>query len=140
MTELLYKIKEHKFFQTAVTIVILFSSLVVGISTYEINSRFVRILLISDYFVTVFFVIEISIRFFGEQNKRDFFRDGWNIFDSIIVISSLIPAGAGSSVMVLRLLKKNFIFRVPGPGRIEIQNKGLQYICYRKSRMRQAQM
>ena len=96
MTELLYKIKEHKFFQTAVTIVILFSSLVVGISTYEINSRFVRILLISDYFVTVFFVIEISIRFFGEQNKRDFFRDGWNIFDSIIVISSLIPAGAGS--------------------------------------------
>ena len=112
MTELLYKIKEHKFFQTAVTIVILFSSLVVGISTYEINPRFVRILLISDYFVTVFFVIEITIRFFGEQNKRDFFRDGWNIFDSIIVISSLIPAGAGSSVMVLRLLRLARLLRV----------------------------
>ena len=112
MTELLYKIKEHRFFQTAVTTVILFSSLVVGISTYDFNPEFVRVLLISDYFVTAFFVLEITIRFFGEKNKIDFFKDGWNIFDSIIVISSLIPAGAGSSVMVLRLLRLARLLRV----------------------------
>jgi len=112
MTGLLYQIKEHKFFQIAVTVVILFSSLVVGISTYQFNSGFVKILIISDYFVTVFFVLEITIRFFGEANKKDFFKDGWNIFDSIIVISSLVPAGAGSSVMVLRLLRLARLLRV----------------------------
>ena len=112
MTGLLYQIKEHRFFQTAVTIVILFSSLVVGISTYTFDSAFVKVLLISDYFVTVFFVLEITIRFFGEPKKKDFFKDGWNIFDSIIVISSLIPAGAGSSVMVLRLLRLARLLRV----------------------------
>ena len=62
--------------------------------------------------MTVFFVIEISIRFFSEKNKLNFFKDGWNIFDSVIVISSLIPAGAGSSVMVLRLLRLARLLRV----------------------------
>jgi voltage-gated sodium channel len=92
--------------------VIVFSSLVVGISTYDVNETFLRVLLISDMFITIFFVIEILIRFFSEEHKKNFFKDGWNIFDSIIVVSSLIPAGAGSSVMVLRLLRLARLLRV----------------------------
>ena len=91
---------------------IVFSSLVVGISTYDVNETFLRVLFISDMFITIFFVIEILIRFFSEEHKKNFFKDGWNIFDSIIVVSSLIPAGAGSSVMVLRLLRLARLLRV----------------------------
>lgn len=112
MNKYLAKIKDHSLFQISVTAVILFSSLMVGISTYDFEGTFVRVLIISDIFVTVFFVIEISIRFFSEKNKLNFFKDGWNIFDSVIVISSLIPAGAGSSVMVLRLLRLARLLRV----------------------------
>lgn len=112
MNKYLTKIKDHSLFQISVTVVILFSSLMVGISTYDFEGTFVRVLIISDIFVTVFFVIEISIRFFSEKNKLNFFKDGWNIFDSVIVISSLIPAGAGSSVMVLRLLRLARLLRV----------------------------
>ena len=112
MNKYLTKIKDHSLFQISVTAVILFSSLMVGISTYNFEGTLVRILVISDIFVTVFFVIEISIRFFAEKNKLNFFKDGWNIFDSVIVISSLIPAGAGSSVMVLRLLRLARLLRV----------------------------
>ncbi len=112
MNKLLSSIKEHSLFQISVTTVILFSSLVVGISTYDFEGWFVRFLVISDIFVTVFFVLEISIRFFAEKNKLDFFKDGWNIFDTVIVVSSLIPAGAGSSVMVLRLLRLARLLRV----------------------------
>ena len=112
MNKYLTKIKDHSLFQISVTTVILFSSLMVGISTYNFEGTLVRILVISDIFVTVFFVIEISIRFFAEKNKLNFFKDGWNIFDSVIVISSLIPAGAGSSVMVLRLLRLARLLRV----------------------------
>jgi voltage-gated sodium channel len=84
----------------------------VGVSTYDVDEAVLRILFISDWFVTVFFVVEILIRFFSEKHKKDFFKDGWNIFDTIIVTASLIPAGAGSSVMVLRLLRLARLLRV----------------------------
>ena len=62
-----------------------------------------------DYSITVFFVIEIIIRFIGEPNKKDFFKSGWNIFDSTIVLISLIPIPNNSSFLLLRLLR---VFRV----------------------------
>ena len=74
MNKYLTKIKDHSLFQISVTVVILFSSLMVGISTYDFEGTFVRVLVISDIFVTVFFVIEISIRFFSEKNKLNFLK------------------------------------------------------------------
>tara|TARA_Y100000385_G_scaffold152032_1_gene157675 strand:- start:2722 stop:3423 length:702 start_codon:yes stop_codon:yes gene_type:complete len=112
MRKFLDKIKSHSLFQTSVTIVIVFSSLLIGLSTYEVNETLLGVLLIGDVFVTIFFVIEISIRFFAEKQKKDFFKDGWNIFDSIIVAASLIPSGVGSSIMVLRLLRLARLLRV----------------------------
>ena len=49
------------------------------------------------------------IRFIGEQKKSDFFKSGWNIFDTIIVAISLVPIPNNSSFLVLRLLR---VFRV----------------------------
>ena len=112
MRKLLDKIKSHPLFQTSVTVVIIFSSLLVGVSTYDVDKTILGILFFGDWFVTIFFVVEILIRFFSEERKKDFFKDGWNIFDSIIVTASLIPAGAGSSVMVLRLLRLARLLRV----------------------------
>ena len=65
--------------------------------------------LITDILITLFFVIEIIIRFIAEPNKKDFFKSGWNIFDTIIVLVSIIPIGPNSSVLLFRLLR---IFRV----------------------------
>ena len=113
LTNRLALIKDSSIFQKVVTIVILLSSVIVGIGTYDFTDGvFLTSLAAMDLFITVFFVIEILIRFFAEKRKVDFFKDGWNIFDSVIVISSLIPAGAGSSVMVLRLLRLARLLRV----------------------------
>tara|TARA_B100001248_G_scaffold206650_1_gene160688 strand:- start:2047 stop:2754 length:708 start_codon:yes stop_codon:yes gene_type:complete len=112
MREKLLVIKESSAFQLIVTAIILLSSIIVGVGTYEIvNDLFLRILLFLDTFITIFFVVEILIRFFAEHRKVDFFRSGWNIFDLIIVISSLIPT-TGSSVLVLRLLRLARLLRV----------------------------
>jgi voltage-gated sodium channel len=54
-------------------------------------------------------VIEILIRFIAEPRKRQFFKSGWNVFDSLIVLVSVIPIGPDSSVLLFRLLR---IFRV----------------------------
>ncbi|ACJ27866.1 Cation channel family protein [Shewanella piezotolerans WP3] len=65
-------------------------------------------LVLLDLGITVFFAIEIVIRFLASDGPKRFFSNGWNIFDTIIVIGSLIPAG-GSAILLARLLR---IFRV----------------------------
>lgn len=105
-------IKSSLAFKYSVTIIILLSSVLVGVGTYNISDKYLSILRFLDYAITIFFVTEITIRFFSEEKKLDFFKDGWNIFDSIIVISSLIPTSAGNSVVVLRLLRLARLLRI----------------------------
>ena len=109
MVNTFYKIRENSFFQAFVIGVIIFSALLVGSTTYDVDPQFSKILSYLDYAVTIFFVVELSIRFLGEEIKSEFLKDGWNLFDTIIVTVSLIPMGAGNSALLLRLLR---IFRV----------------------------
>ena len=109
MVSTFYKIRENSFFQAFVIGVIIFSALLVGSTTYDVDPQFSKILSYLDYAVTIFFVVELSIRFLGEEIKSEFLKDGWNLFDTIIVTVSLIPMGAGNSALLLRLLR---IFRV----------------------------
>ncbi|MGX5203495.1 ion transporter [Aliikangiella sp. IMCC44632] len=101
-------LNESKLFQTLVVMVILISALLIGARTHDLPDSFVQIISILDMSVTVFFVIEIVIRFLAINSTKRFFSDGWNIFDTIIVIGSLIPDG-GSGVLLARLLR---VFRV----------------------------
>ena len=112
MSKYLYNLKESRIFQFVVISIIILNAITIGVNTYDLNELTKQAINYLDYSITIFFVIEISIRFFGEEKKINFFKDGWNIFDSIIVISSLIPAGAGSSVMLLRLLRLARLLRV----------------------------
>ena len=104
-----YKIKEHKLFQNIVIFVIILSAFLVGASTFEVSNNIIAIFKIIDLLITLFFIIEIIIRYIAEPNKRDFFKNGWNIFDSLIVLVSIIPVGPNSSILLLRLMR---IFRV----------------------------
>ena len=104
----LRKIDRSNLFQGMVIAVILLSALLIGAKTYSLSERAMTLLSIFDKAVTIFFVIELVIRFLAFPKKKKFFHDGWNIFDTIIVIGSLIPDG-GSGVLLARLLR---IFRV----------------------------
>tara|TARA_B100000686_G_C16784322_1_gene974131 strand:+ start:529 stop:1236 length:708 start_codon:yes stop_codon:yes gene_type:complete len=104
-----YKIKEHKLFQNVVIFVIILSAFLVGASTFDVSDTVISIFKIIDLLITLFFVVEITIRYIAEPIKKDFFKSGWNIFDTIIVLASIIPAGPDSSILLLRLLR---IFRV----------------------------
>jgi voltage-gated sodium channel len=101
-------IDSSKLFQGVVIAVILLSALLIGAKTHNLSANAMAILTLLDLCITIFFVIEITIRFFAHQNKKQFFRSGWNIFDTFIVIGSLIPLG-GSGVLLARLLR---VFRV----------------------------
>jgi voltage-gated sodium channel len=104
----LKKIDSSPLFQWAVIAVIIISALLIGAKTHDLSPAAVGLLSILDTVITVFFLIEIVIRFMATRNKKEFFKNGWNIFDTIIVIGSLIPAG-GAGVLLARLLR---VFRV----------------------------
>ncbi len=102
-------IKQNKIFETVVVAVILFSALMIGAKTYNMPAQVLTVIVWLDYAITIFFLIEISIRFFAETNKIQFFKSGWNIFDTIIVVVSLIPIEDSELALVGRLIR---IFRV----------------------------
>ncbi|MBD1573622.1 ion transporter [Vibrio sp. S17_S38] len=102
------RIDQSNIFQIFVIAVILISALTVGAHTYELHSSMEYALNIMDSAITVFFLIELIIRYLASDGIRAFFKKGWNIFDLVIVLGSLYPA-AGSTMFVARLLR---IFRV----------------------------
>jgi len=103
------KLKASKIFETSIVLVIMASAIMVGASTYPLESGTVRVISMLDSFVTAIFVVEISIRLLAEKRWRDFFKVGWNIFDFVIVAISLIPVDESEMVLVARLVR---IFRV----------------------------
>jgi len=109
IASLFNSIRSNRIFEMVVVTVILFSALLTGAKTYDISPQLFSIIKWLDYSITLFFLIEISIRFFAEENKWRFFKSGWNIFDSLIVIVSLIPIENSELALVGRLIR---IFRV----------------------------
>ena len=103
------QIRSNKFFEIFVIFIIIFSALVIGAKTYDISPATLRFVHFLDWFITFFFLSEIIIRFLGEQNKKDFFKHGWNIFDTLIVAVSLIPIEDSELAIIGRLIR---IFRV----------------------------
>jgi voltage-gated sodium channel len=102
-------IRSNKAFELFVVAVILFSAIVVGVKTYDLPPELLSMVGFLDWFITIIFLVELIIRFIGEERKRDFFKSGWNIFDTIIVLASLVPVDESNMAFIGRLLR---IFRV----------------------------
>ena len=109
MVSFFSNIKDNRLFQFSVVTIIILNAILIGATTYKLDPLFLEVIHFLDYVITIFFVIEILIRFIGEPIKSNFFKNGWNIFDTIIVTISLIPIPNNSSFLVLRLLR---VFRV----------------------------
>jgi len=103
------RFSSNKVFEAFVIGVILLSAVLIGAKTYQLNDQFLAVLNILDWTITLFFLFEISIRFLAEDNKRDFLKSGWNIFDALIVAVSLIPIQDSELALLGRLIR---IFRV----------------------------
>jgi len=96
-------------FELFVVIVIIFSALMVGAKTYNMPEAALMAIKWLDILITVIFLVEITVRFIAEEVKKNFFKSGWNIFDSLVVIVSLIPIEGSEMALVGRLIR---IFRV----------------------------
>ncbi|SDW12975.1 ion transporter [Marinobacter mobilis] len=107
--EQLRRLETSKLFQGSVIAIIILSALTIGAKTYDIPPLFAEVLGLLDNAITVFFLIEILFRFSVHQDKKRFLLDGWNLFDTLVVIGSLIPLDNSEAVLLGRLLR---VFRV----------------------------
>jgi len=105
----LRKIETSTLFQGVVIAIIILSALTIGAKTYDLPPLVEQSLSVMDSAITLFFLIEILFRLAASPIKRRFFMDGWNLFDTLVVIGSLIPLDNSEAVLLGRLLR---VFRV----------------------------
>lgn len=107
--EQLRRIETSKVFQGSVIAIIILSALTIGAKTYDMPPLIEQGLSVLDNAITLFFMVEILFRFSACAEKKRFLLDGWNLFDTLVVIGSLIPLDNSEAVLLGRLLR---VFRV----------------------------
>ncbi|MCK0151242.1 ion transporter [Marivita sp. S6314] len=113
--------------------VILFNAVLLGLETSEAAMAAAGSLIVMlDTVCLAVFVVEIALKLFAHGWR--FFRNGWNLFDFVIVGIALVPATQGFSVLralrILRVLRvvsatprlrrvvEGFITALPGMGSV----------------------
>ena len=108
----LVKIRSNKVFELTVIAVIIGSALLIGAKTFDLSETTEIIVGWLDIAVTVFFLVEITVRFIADENKRTFFKDPWNLFDTLVVAISLVPVSQADTALVARLVRVFRVFRM----------------------------
>jgi len=133
MRQRLTALVDHPRFASFITAVIAFNAIILGLETSKTVMQAAGPLIVTlDALCLAIFVIEIALKLVARGPQ--FFRNGWNIFDFIIVGISLVPAGQGFSALralrILRVLRvisvapslrrvvEGFIRAVPGMGSV----------------------
>jgi len=85
--------------------VILFNAVILGLETSKaVMAQAGGLILLLDQICLTIFVAELTAKLIAYRTR--FFRDGWNIFDFIIVGISLVPVAQGfSALRALRILR-----------------------------------
>ena len=107
---MIQQLVESSLFQRFIIAVILFNGVILGLETYrDLDPQIMQGLVVLDKICLGIFVVELLMKLF--VYRLSFFRDGWNVFDFIIVAVALIPASGQFSILrafrifrVLRLI------------------------------------
>jgi len=105
MTQFLERVLAHRYAERIVITLICINAVTLGLETSKtIMAQWGPTLGVIDRALLTFFVIEISARLWVK--RLAFFKDGWNVFDFIVVGIALVPATDNLSVLrSLRILR-----------------------------------
>jgi voltage-gated sodium channel len=113
LSERLARVVSAHWFTTAVLVVIVTNAVVLGLETYAgIDERYGDQLELVNDLCFVIFVVELVLRI-GAYGRRpwNFFRDGWNVFDFVVIAIAFVP-GIRSSSTLLRLARLARVVRI----------------------------
>ncbi|GAB7042171.1 MULTISPECIES: ion transporter [Catenuloplanes] len=105
-------IRDHRAFEIVIVVVIGANAVVLGIETYPHLGGWEPILHGLELSFRAVFVLEIAIRILAHGRRpQDFFRNGWNVFDFVVIAAVFIPGLHGDSAL-LRILRIARVLRL----------------------------
>ena len=108
--EKIVQVRDSRWFSNLTTIIIIAYASILGFKTLdEVDTHYDFFLKFADYFVTVYFVFELAIKMVAEKKFVNFFKSGWNLFDFIIVLITLLPVESSNYAAIARLMR---VFRI----------------------------
>ena len=108
--EKIVQVRDSRWFSNLTTIIIIAYASILGFKTLdEVDTHYDFFLKFADYFVTVYFVFELAIKMVAEKKFINFFKSGWNLFDFIIVLITLLPLESSNYAAIARLMR---VFRI----------------------------
>ncbi|MGH8791265.1 MAG: ion transporter [Stackebrandtia sp.] len=113
LTAALYRLSESRAFQMLATGVIIANAVLIGAETYDVLlDSYGAVFAVLDVVFLTFFIGELAVRV-GAFGRRpwNFFKNGWNVFDFVVVAAALVP-GLRENVTLLRLLRLARIVRI----------------------------
>lgn len=112
LTARLHTIASSERFQAFILMVIVLNAITLGIQTYDISRDLSTFLAQVDNVFLGIFVVEIAIRL-GAYGSRpqDFFRNGWNVFDFMVVAAAFGP-GLRENATLLRIVRLLRVVRI----------------------------
>ena len=134
---------EHPKFRNAIVGVIILNAIVLGLETSKpLMASYGTFIVALDKIFLGIFVVELMLKLFAL--RLNFFRNGWNIFDFLIVGIALVPSTGGLSVLralrILRVLRvlsvapslrrvvEGFVSALPGMGSVFVLMAIIFYI------------
>jgi voltage-gated sodium channel len=99
------RVLANKYFEWGIIAVILLNAVTLGLETYPgVMTKYGSSLLFLDALFLSIFVVELILKLYAYRGR--FFRNGWNVFDFIIVGIALVPASGPFAVLrALRILR-----------------------------------
>lgn len=106
------RLAESKWFAGFVVAVIVLNGVLVGWQTYDMENPFIKHALNVCLGI---FVIELAVKLLAAVKSRtlgEFFKDGWNIFDIVVVVGSFLPAADPTMTALVRVIRVLRVFRL----------------------------
>lgn len=104
---------ERASFSITIVVLILANTFIMALDHYGMSETDNRRLYTTNMILTILFVCEMILKIFG-LGLRDYVRDGFNLFDAVIIILGLLEyTGIGSkAITVLRTFRLLRIFKI----------------------------
>jgi len=91
-----------------INLIIVINATLIGIETYYTST----LIIYTQRVILGIFTLEIALRFIGRTSTKDYFSDGWNLFDIVIVSVSYIPDSLFENSAALSVFRIMRVFRV----------------------------
>jgi len=106
------RIADSRVFQGFILAVIVLNAVTLGIQTYDLSASAESALTTLDDVFLGIFVVELIIRItaFGTR-PQNFFQDGWNVFDFVVIGAAFLP-GIRENATLLRIVRLLRVVRV----------------------------